>query len=176
LSFFQRLQRVDLKRFYDEDRVVIETVQIRGLAVFSYSPYLKHVHGPGLRPEATWALIGKILRRVSRLSQGYAPAYDTLEGCQVIFPARVAEGIEITSFGLECGKHYDTEDYSYPVGHSANTDYLGEMTECTVEDSPSGIVFTVSSRQCFRLHCYGDTRVSVACLFPECDTVITGMA
>jgi hypothetical protein len=69
-----------------------------------------------------------------------------LEVLQMSLPVRVADGTEITVFEVNRGKSSDNESSIYLVGYSANTDFLGEKTVCTVENSSTGVVFTVLSR------------------------------
>jgi hypothetical protein len=45
LSFFEGLQSIDLTKCYDEDRVVIKTMEIRGLVMVSRSLSFNHAHG-----------------------------------------------------------------------------------------------------------------------------------
>jgi hypothetical protein len=153
LSLFDRLTSVNLHDFYEEDRAVLEIVRSRGLSNTSYSPYLRYIYGRNLAPEQVHSIVMKILGSKLKCRE---PS-DSLEGHLVALPVVVAEGIEITDFGTSIGKCYCDEDCIYPVGYSVNTDYLGNRTVCTVENSRFGPVFAVTPRHGFRVKCKGET-------------------
>jgi len=73
------------------------------------------------------------------------------------FPIKVADGIEITSFGTSIGKLYHDENFIYPVGYSATTTYMGDVMICTIEDARFRPDFVVTPTHGWRYRCKGET-------------------
>lgn len=156
ISLFDRMRATDLTQLYDEDRTIIETLLNRGFENGIFSPVLKFLFHDKINPSELKSIAEKVLN--AAVPDNATTEFNTIGDRKVSYPVEVASGIRISKLGTVSPDFYSDEDYIYPVGYSATTEYMGRKVVCAIaRGTIKGPVFHVSQVSGARLSCSGRT-------------------
>ena len=156
LSLFDQMKAADLLQYYDEDRTVIETLLNRGFENGVFSPVLKRLFHEKISPSELKVLAEKAL--ATKLPENTPTEFNTIGERKIAYPVEVAFGIKVSKLGNISPDFYHDEEYIYPVGYTATTEYMGRKVICAIgHGTVKNPVFHVTQMSGARLSCSGRT-------------------
>ena len=156
LSLFDQMKSADLLQYYDEDRTVIETLLNRGFENGVFSPVLKRLFHEKISPSELKVMAEKAL--ATKLPENLTAEFNTVGERKVAYPVEVAFGIKVSKLGNISPDFYHDEEYIYPVGYTATTEYMGRKVICAIgHGTVKNPVFHVTQMNGARLSCSGRT-------------------